>query len=213
MYRSSYRAYDGVNNLFNLAYRILFWKCYRGLIHAHLEPYLGFLHKMEHGRPSMVCDYLELYRHLVDGFLIEFCKNLGPDDFKPKNVKVGKKKVGKRVYLKDSMTKEMVHELFDYFETKFYIPRPKRGRRQELETLINEEAFRISRYLRLKGESWVPARALTNPLSPYTHARVETDIHAIVGGHWGLSASRLKGNRIVFRAHASALDVVKSVSS
>ena len=31
-----------------------------------------------------------------------------------------------------------------------------RARRQELETLINEEAFRISRYLRLKGESWVP---------------------------------------------------------
>ena len=71
-------------------------------------------------------------------------------------MKVGKKKLGKRVYLKDSLTKEMVHELFDYFETKFYIPRVKRGRRAELETLINEEAFRISRYLRLKGESWVP---------------------------------------------------------
>jgi len=156
MYRSSYRAYHGVNNLFNLSYRILFWKCYRGLIHAHLEPYLGYLHKIELGRPSMVCDFIELYRHLVDGFLIEYCKNLGPEDFKPKNEKVGKRKLGKRVYLKDDLSKEMVHELFDYFETKFYIPRVKRGRRQELETLINEEAFRISRYLRLKGESWVP---------------------------------------------------------
>jgi hypothetical protein len=38
--------------------------------------YLGFLHKMELGRPSMVCDFIELYRHLVDGFLIEYCKNL-----------------------------------------------------------------------------------------------------------------------------------------
>jgi len=137
MYRSSYRAYDGVNNLFNLSYRILFWKCYRGLLQAHLEPYLGYLHKMELGRPSMVCDFLELYRHLVDGFLIEYCQNLGPEDFKPKKEKVGKKKLGKRVYLKDAKSKEMVHELFDYFETKFYIPRVKRGRRQELETLIN----------------------------------------------------------------------------
>jgi len=34
MYRSSYRAYDGVNNMFNLAYRILFWKCYRALVQA-----------------------------------------------------------------------------------------------------------------------------------------------------------------------------------
>ncbi len=75
-------------------------------------------------------------------------------------MKVGKKKLGKRVYLKDALTKELVHELFDYFETKFYIPRVKRGRRQELETLINEEAFRIGRYLRLKGESWVPRIAV-----------------------------------------------------
>ena len=124
-YRSSYRAYDGVNNTFNLAYRILFWKCYRALIQAHLEPYLGYLHKIEFGRPSMFCDFMELYRHLIDGFLIEFCKNLGPEDFKAKNEKVGKK-TGKRVYLSDSLTKDMVVKLFDYFRTKVYIPRVKR---------------------------------------------------------------------------------------
>lgn len=154
MYRSSYRAYDCVNNMFNLSYRILFWKCYRGLIKAHLEPYLGYLHKMELGRPSMICDFIELYRHLIDSFLIEHCQELGPEDFKPKDERVGKKKIAKRVYLKDDMTKDMVSKLFAYFQKKYYIPRVKRGRRQELETLINEEAFRISRYLRLKGESW-----------------------------------------------------------
>jgi hypothetical protein len=47
----------------------------------------------------------------------------------------------------------MVNKLFDYFQTKVYIPRVKRGKRQELESLINEEAFLISRYLRLKGEA------------------------------------------------------------
>jgi len=158
-YRSSYRAYDGVNNIFNLAYRILFWKCYRALIQAHLEPYLGYLHKMELGRPSMVCDFIELYRHLIDGFLIEYCKNLGPKDFCAKNEKIGRK-LGKRIYLSDSLTKDMVVKLFDYFHTKVYIPRVKRGRKQELETLINEEAFLISRYLRLKGEIWAPRIAV-----------------------------------------------------
>ena len=102
----------------------------------------------------MVCDFMELYRHLIDGFLIEYCKELGPEDFKPKKEKVGKRKLGKRMYLKDEMSKEMVHKLFEYFQKRYHIPRVKRGKRQELETLINEEAFRISRYLRLKGESW-----------------------------------------------------------
>lgn len=154
-YRSSYRAYDGVNNIFNLAYRILFWKCYRGLVQAHLEPYLGFLHKMEFGRPSLVCDFIELYRHLIDGFLIEYCQGLGPKDFSPKTEE-RKKKRGKRMYLNDSLTQELVNKLFAYFKTKVYIPRVRRGKKQELETLINEEAFLIGRYLRLKGKSWIP---------------------------------------------------------
>ena len=158
-YRSSYRAYDGVNNMFNLAYRILFWKCYRGLLKAHLEPYLGFLHNIQYGRPSLVCDFMELYRHLVDGFLFEYCQELKPGDFVAKTA-MRKKKKGKRIYLKDSLTQEMVNKLFDYFQTKVYIPRVKRGKKQELETLINEEAFLISRYLRLKGESWVPRIAV-----------------------------------------------------
>ena len=44
-----------------------------------------------------------------------------------------------------------------------------------------------------------PKKTLSPPLSltlstqKNTHARVEKDIHAIVGARWGLSASRLKG--------------------
>ena len=108
----------------------------------------------------MVCDFIELYRHLVDGFLIEYRKNLRPEDFKAKSEKMGKKKWGKRVYLSDSLTNDMVCRLFEYFQTKVYIPRVKRGRKQKLETLINEEAFLMARYLRIKGESWVPRIAV-----------------------------------------------------
>ncbi len=158
-YRSSYKAYDGVNNMFNLAYRILFWKCYRALVQAHLEPYLGFLHKMQFGRPSLVCDFIELYRHLIDNFLIEYCQELGPQDFCVKTEEKNKKR-SKRVYLNDSLTQDLVDKLFAFFRTKVYIPSVKRGRKQELETLINEEAFLIGRYLRLKGERWVPRIAV-----------------------------------------------------
>jgi CRISPR-associated protein Cas1 len=54
--RRTFKAYDGLNNLFNLGYELLAWRVHRALITAHLEPYLGFLHSTQHGKPSLVCD-------------------------------------------------------------------------------------------------------------------------------------------------------------
>jgi CRISPR-associated protein Cas1 len=60
--RKSYLAYDGLNNTFNLAYEVLAWKIHRALVTAKLEPFLGFLHSLQHGKPSLVCDLQEVYR-------------------------------------------------------------------------------------------------------------------------------------------------------
>jgi hypothetical protein len=38
--RKTFKAYDGVNNLFNLASWLLAWKVHKALINAKLEPYL-----------------------------------------------------------------------------------------------------------------------------------------------------------------------------
>jgi CRISPR/Cas system-associated endonuclease Cas1 len=35
---------------------------------------LGFLHSIQHGKPSLVSDFQELYRYLIDDFLIERIK-------------------------------------------------------------------------------------------------------------------------------------------
>ena len=43
---------------------------HRALIKAKLEPYLGFLHSVQYGKPSLVCDFQELYRCLIDDFAI-----------------------------------------------------------------------------------------------------------------------------------------------
>jgi len=57
-----------VNNIFNLAYDMLSWKIHRAVTKAKLEPYLGFLHSVQYGKPSLVCDLQELYRYLLDDF-------------------------------------------------------------------------------------------------------------------------------------------------
>ncbi|MEM2111438.1 MAG: CRISPR-associated endonuclease Cas1 [Candidatus Bathyarchaeia archaeon] len=160
--RVGFKAYEGINNTFNLAYTILFWKCYRALIKAHLEPYLGFLHNIQYGRPSLVCDFVELYRHLVDDFLIQYCQNLKPKDFSAKT-ETWEKKKGKRIYLNHSLTNDLTNRLNDYFKQTVKVPRMKRGNNQELETLINEEALLLGKYLRSERESWNPRIAI--PLS------------------------------------------------
>ena len=94
---------------------MLSWKVHRALIKAKLEPFLVFLHSTQYGKPSLVCDFVELYRHLVDNFLIEYCQRLSPKDFQAKTEKMGfkSKKKGKRIYLKKSLTDDLTNKLQD----------------------------------------------------------------------------------------------------
>jgi len=79
--RMTFKAYDRTNNLFNLGYTVLSWKVHLALLGAKLEPYLGFLHSLQFGKPSLVCDFEELYRYLVDDFVLRYALNLSDKDF------------------------------------------------------------------------------------------------------------------------------------
>jgi CRISPR-associated protein Cas1 len=154
--RKTFKAYDGVNNLFNLAYELLAWKVHRALINAKLEPYLGFLHSEQFGKPSLVCDFQELYRYLIDDFVIQYCQSLGKRDFTFKTEKTSVQKKGKREYLNDAETTDFTAKLDSYFETTVEIPRIKVGQRQTIETLINVEALLLAKFLRNEKKEWIP---------------------------------------------------------
>jgi CRISPR/Cas system-associated endonuclease Cas1 len=97
--RKGYKAYDGINNLYNLSYKVLSWKIHIALLKAHLEPYLGYLHEIVFGRPSLICGFLELCRYLMDDFVLTNARNLKPNDFKLEDEDFSKTKKGKRQYL------------------------------------------------------------------------------------------------------------------
>jgi CRISPR-associated protein Cas1 len=155
-HRRTFKAYDGLNNLFNLGYEVLSWKVHMALVNAKLEPYLGFLHSAQFGKPSLVCDLMELYRYLVDDFLIQYCGKLRKTDFVLKHESYSKKRKGKREYLNDSLTKELMKDFYAYLEGKVELPRIRHGTRQTLETLINEEALLLAKYLRDERKTWIP---------------------------------------------------------
>ena len=164
--RKKFKAYDGVNNIINLAYEVLQWKVHRAIIKAKLEPYLGFLHSVQFGKPSLICDLQEIYRYLVDDFVIQFCQSLKEKDFTVKSESVNRKRKGKREYLNDKETRRLMKELESFFESRIEIPLIRHGKRQRIETLINEEALLLAKYLRGEKTDWTPritrARVLLN---------------------------------------------------
>jgi CRISPR/Cas system-associated endonuclease Cas1 len=44
--RKTFKAYDGMNNVFNFGYYMLKCRVHKALLKAKLEPYLGFLHRV-----------------------------------------------------------------------------------------------------------------------------------------------------------------------
>jgi len=152
--RRTFKAYDGVNNLFNLGYELLSWKVHKALVNAKLEPYLGFLHSEQYGKPSLVCDMMELYRFLVDDYLIQEYRKIGKYQFGNKNEAMTRKKVGKREYLNDLDSKKLMHGLNRLFESELEIPRIRHGKKQTIETLINEEALLLAKFLRNERKIW-----------------------------------------------------------
>jgi CRISPR-associated protein Cas1 len=154
--RRTYKAYDGINNIFNLSYSLLKWKVHLAIVKSKLEPYLGFLHSSQFGKPSLVCDVIELYRCVLDDFIIRNSKNLHKKDFKMRQEAFSSKVKGQRQFLNKARTNEWMRNLNSLFQTTVEVPRVAVGNRQEFESLINEEAQLLARYLRGEKKEWVP---------------------------------------------------------
>ena len=154
--RVTFKAYDGLNNVFNFGYYVLKCRVYKALLRAKLEPYLGFLHALQHGKPSLVCDFMELYRYLIDDFLIERRTKFHKRDFVAVTDFILHLRMGKRIHLCEFEAGRLVEDLNKLFERKVEIPRIKHGKRQTLDTLICEEALLLAKYLRGERDCWVP---------------------------------------------------------
>jgi len=154
--RTGYKAYDGINNVFNFGYYILKCRIHKALLKAKLEPYLGFLHSLQHGKPSLVCDIQDVYRYLIDDYLIERGKKLRKKDFVVVTDFMMKLKMGKRIHLCKFETDSLADGLNGVFNREVEIPRIRHGKKQTLDTLINEEALLLAKFLRQEKKEWNP---------------------------------------------------------
>ena len=75
---------DPVNAILSFGYTLLTSRIQSILDASGFDPYLGFLHRVDYGRPSLALDLLEPFRApLVDRFAVRLfnLKILKPDDF------------------------------------------------------------------------------------------------------------------------------------
>ena len=154
--RKTYKAYDGINNVFNFGYYVLKCRVHKALLKAKLEPYLGFLHSIQHGKPSLVCDFQDLYRYVIDDYLIERCRKLRKKDFVVVTDFMMRLKMGKKIHLCEFEADSLADGLNGLFSRVVKIPRIKHGSRQTLDTLISEEALLLAKFLRNERKEWIP---------------------------------------------------------
>ncbi len=105
---------------------------------------------------SLVCDFQELYRHLIDDFLIERCQKLRKKDFVLVTDFMMHLKMGKKIHLKEYETDSLAEDLNVFFDSMVNVERIKAGNRQTIDSLISEEALLLAKYLRKERHDWTP---------------------------------------------------------
>jgi CRISPR-associated protein Cas1 len=83
-HRSKRPPGDPVNALLSLGYTLLFNEMVTAVEAIGLDPYLGFLHEVDYGRPSLALDLMEEFRYLIDALTLALINRgeLVQDDFR-----------------------------------------------------------------------------------------------------------------------------------
>ncbi|MEW6221290.1 MAG: CRISPR-associated endonuclease Cas1 [Thermodesulfobacteriota bacterium] len=74
---------DPVNAMLSFAYTLFTNEVLSAVRTAGLDPYLGALHEVAPGRPSLACDLVEEWRVFADRLVLTLCNRrmVGPEDF------------------------------------------------------------------------------------------------------------------------------------
>jgi CRISPR/Cas system-associated endonuclease Cas1 len=107
------------------------------------------MHSIQPQKPSFVCDFMEIYRYLIDYFIIEYC-NKNKDLLFVLNYQ----KNGQRLFAGKAETKKFIDALHEFLHQHVAMARFRQGSRQQIETLISEEAFLFAQYIRGEKSTW-----------------------------------------------------------
>ena len=154
--RVKYKAQDPLNNLLNLGFEVLKRETLLGIIPAHLDPFLGFLHSPQRYKPSLVYDMMEPFRALIEDFVLSYHTRLGRDSFEKHGTQHG---YPSRVFLRKEEEIETIEAINNLLDRKVPYVRRKWTKATKIRTVIREEPMKLVQYLR--GNK--PRRGLSTP--------------------------------------------------
>lgn len=111
---------DPVNALLSYGYTLLMHNCAGALQACGFDPYIGFLHASQYGKPALALDLMEEFRPIVvDSVVLTLVNNriLTREDFIEELGSVRLQEVGRRRFLEkfeERMETEIYHPIFKY---------------------------------------------------------------------------------------------------
>lgn len=141
---------DPVNALLSFGYTLLTNEIF-SMVSAHgLDPYIGFLHGLSYGRPSLALDIVEEFRHpFIDRFTLSLFNNevFAADDFQPVE--------DQGIYL----TKPALKTYFEHYERRVREPfkLPNSDEEINFRELFKRQVQKLSNTI-LKKEPYEPFR-------------------------------------------------------
>lgn len=154
---------DPVNALLSFVYTLLTTEVLTSIQRVGLDPYLGALHVVEYGRPSLACDLVEEWRvFLGDRFTLTLINRgiIRPDDFvyrtDNRSIKDGEgdETVFRPVEMKPRVKRALVTAYEKWMDRR--ITCPFSGESRSYRGLIQDQAYRLLNFFLGKSEDFEP---------------------------------------------------------
>lgn len=137
---------DPVNVLLSFGYTVLLQNILGAVLTAGLDPYVGFLHRLEYNRPSLALDLMEEFRPLIVDSVVLRCLNNGI--VKEEHFRPGEE--GERaIVLTPDGVRLFVRELETRFTQSF--KHPESGEQVTYRRLFLLQAYALARALNSVG--------------------------------------------------------------
>lgn len=137
---------DPVNAMLSLGYTLLLGEVLTAVESHGLDPYVGFVHGLDYGRPSLAVDLMEEFRFLVDGMVLAFVNRgeVTGEDFSRHDD--GACIMGERARKK----------FYGHFDERITTAVEHRGKHGSYRAVIGHQIQQLSRLLVSKEDSYEP---------------------------------------------------------
>lgn len=154
---------DPINALLSFVYTLITLEVLTAVKIVGLDPYLGALHAVEYGRPSLACDLVEEWRNFLGDRLVLGLINrraIGPDDFVQRQVTctdgVDEEDLKEKrpVEMKPAVARAFIQAYEKWMSTRIRIPQSREH--TDYRGLILAQVRNFSRYLQGERDSYEP---------------------------------------------------------